>query len=73
MCLKAYMEQSFRPRGWSQPRSGGDQSAGQIVLLSAGDGGGTVSPKAKKCRRNAVARAAGFHLREQVKEGKRDS
>jgi hypothetical protein len=60
-------------RGWSLSRSDGDQSSGQIMLLSAGDGGGAVSPEAKKHRRNAVARAAGFHLQEQMKEGKRDS
>jgi hypothetical protein len=42
------------------------------MLLSAGSGGGAVSPQAKKRRRNAVARTGGFHLRQQVKEAKRD-
>jgi hypothetical protein len=50
-----------------------DQSAGQIMQLSAGDESSTVLPQAKKCCASAVARAGGFGLREQAKEGKRDT
>jgi hypothetical protein len=59
--------------GWSCPRSGHDQSPSQTMLSSAGNEDGAVLPEAKKRRPNAVAREAGFRLREQAKEGKRDS
>ena len=60
-------------RGWSPSRSDVDQSAGEK--------GGAVLPKAKKRCSEAVARAgqtvlssaAGFRLRQQAKEGKRDA
>ena len=60
-------------RGWSRAVVARDQSAGQIMQLSAGDESSTVLPQAKKCCASAVARAAGFGLREQAKEGKRDT
>lgn len=60
-------------RGWSRAVMARDQSAGQIMQLSAGDESSPVLPQAKKCCASAVARAGGFGLREQAKEGKRDA